>query len=99
MKRKGKWPCLFTKTDTTGEKIIEEFHSDSQSVNLNRFKNIGIIKNELAYDPEKTEYFEKRITEMKQSGKWNRIDLIDLISEIVPDFSHLERNKFLDDKM
>jgi FlaA1/EpsC-like NDP-sugar epimerase len=96
---KGKWPCLFTKTDTTGEKIIEEFHSENQAVNLKRFKNIGIIKNELAYDPEKIEFFEKRITEMKQSKKWNRIDLIDLISEIVPDFAHLEKNKFLDDKM
>jgi FlaA1/EpsC-like NDP-sugar epimerase len=96
---KGKWPCLFTKTDTTGEKIIEEFHSENQAVNLKRFKNIGIIKNELAYDPEKIEFFEKRITEMKQSKKWNRIDLIDLISVIVPDFAHLEKNKFLDDKM
>jgi hypothetical protein len=36
---------------------------------------------------------------MKQSKKWNRIDLIDLISVIVPDFAHLEKNKFLDDKM
>ena len=96
---KGKWPCLFTRTDTTGEKIIEEFHAENQAVNLKRFKNIGIIKNESAYEPEKIEFFEKRITEMKQSKKWNRIDLIDLISEIVPDFAHLEKNKFLDDKM
>jgi FlaA1/EpsC-like NDP-sugar epimerase len=96
---KGKWPCLFTKTDTTGEKIIEEFHAENQAVNLKRFKNIGIIKNELAYDQGKTEFIEKRITEMKQSKKWNRLDLIDLISEIVPDFSHLEKYKFLDDKM
>jgi len=96
---KGKWPCLFTKTDTTGEKILEEFHSQTQSVNLERFKNIGIIKNESHYDIEKTEYFAKRITEMKQSRKWTRIDLIDLISEIIPDFSHLEKNKFLDEKM
>jgi len=96
---KGKWPCLFTKTDTTGEKIIEEFHSENQVVNLKRFKNIGIIKNELAFDPGKIEYFEKQISGMKQSRKWNRNDLINLISEIVPDFSHLERNKFLDEKM
>jgi hypothetical protein len=96
---KGKWPCLFTKTDTTGEKIMEEFHSGNQEVNLKRFKNIGIIKNESAYNPERIEYFEKKISEMKQSKKWNRIDLIDLISEIIPDFSHLERNKFLDEKM
>ena len=96
---KGKWPCLFTRTDTTGEKIIEEFHSQTQSVNLERFKNIGIIKNESDYDPQKSVYFAKRIFEMKQSGKWNRIDLIELISEIVPGFSHLEKNKFLDDKM
>ena len=96
---KGKWPCLFTKTDTTGEKITEEFHAENQAVNLKRFKNIGIIKNELSFDPEKIEYFVKRITEMKQSKKWSRIDLIDLISEIVPDFAHLEKNKFLDDKM
>jgi UDP-N-acetylglucosamine 4,6-dehydratase len=74
---KRKWPCLFTKTDTTGEKIIEEFHAENQAVNLKRFKNIGIIKNNSAYDPEKIKYFTKRISEMKQSKKWNRLDLID----------------------
>ncbi len=96
---KGKWPCLFTKTDTTGEKIMEEFHSDVQAVNLDRFKNIGVIKNESAYDPVKLHYFSKRITEMKRTRTWDRAALIDLISETIPDFDHLERNKFLDEKM
>lgn len=96
---KGKWPCLFTRTDTTGEKILEEFHSDEQAVNLDRFKNIGVIRNECVYDPVATDRFSEKISEMKRTGTWDRAALIDLISETIPDFGHLEKNKFLDAKM
>jgi UDP-N-acetylglucosamine 4,6-dehydratase len=40
------WPCLFTKSDTTGEKDFEEFFTENETLDMDRFQNLGIIKNE-----------------------------------------------------
>ena len=42
----GKWPCLFTSSDTTGEKDFEEFFTDKETLDMARFENLGVIKNE-----------------------------------------------------
>jgi FlaA1/EpsC-like NDP-sugar epimerase len=43
---KGEWPCLFTQSDTTGEKDFEEFFTENEVIDLDRFQNLGIVKNE-----------------------------------------------------
>ncbi|MCB0615001.1 MAG: UDP-N-acetylglucosamine 4,6-dehydratase [Phaeodactylibacter sp.] len=96
---KGKWPCLFTKSDTTGEKSFEEFYTDDEKLDLERFQNIGIIKNKLTVDEGKLEYFEKRILEMKERGHWSKPEIIDLFHEMIPGFEHKELGKYLDSKM
>jgi UDP-N-acetylglucosamine 4,6-dehydratase len=53
------WPCLFTTSDTTGEKDFEEFFTDNETLNMNRFQNLGIIKNEPVNFDESIHFFEK----------------------------------------
>src|SRR5690606_1720245 len=48
--QKGQWPCLFTASDTTGEKDFEEFFTPDEILDMNCFKNIGVIKNKLHYE-------------------------------------------------
>jgi UDP-N-acetylglucosamine 4,6-dehydratase len=97
--KKGKWPCLFTKSDTTGEKVLEEFKSDGSIVDSNRFINIGVIKNMANTDPRKTELFIRKINDIKKSCKWSKTDLVNLCEEIIPDFKHTEQDLYLDSKM
>ncbi|MEK6658427.1 MAG: UDP-N-acetylglucosamine 4,6-dehydratase, partial [Campylobacterota bacterium] len=52
------WPCLFTTSDTTGEKDFEEFFTDAEILDMERFENLGIIKNEPIYDENKLNSFE-----------------------------------------
>jgi len=49
--KKGQWPCLWTDSDTTGEKEIEEFYTEKETLDMDRFKNIGVIKNSIDSDP------------------------------------------------
>jgi FlaA1/EpsC-like NDP-sugar epimerase len=35
----GKWPCLFTASDTTGEKDFEEFFTDKEVIDTAKFNN------------------------------------------------------------
>ena len=95
----GKWPCLFTKSDTSGEKDFEEFFTENEVLDIERFQSLGIIKNETNTDKEKTEFFTKEIDELKNKGQWNKKDLIVLFNEMIPNFGHLETGKYLDSKM
>lgn len=95
----GKWPCLFTSSDTTGEKDFEEFFTDKETLDMERFLNLGIIKNEPLYDPVLLAHFEEKIQEMKTSLEWNKEDIVKLFFEMIPDFGHKETGKYLDSKM
>jgi FlaA1/EpsC-like NDP-sugar epimerase len=97
--QKGKWPCLFTSSDTTGEKDFEEFFTDNESLDMARFDNLGVIKNEVIYDQSLLELFEATIKEMKNKKRWTKMELIDLFHKMIPDFGHKETGKYLDGKM
>jgi len=95
----NKWPCLFTRSDTTGEKDFEEFFTDKEVLDMKRFENLGIIKNELDFDIDKLNYFEKTVSLMKKDKTWNKEQLVELFFEMIPDFGHKEMGKYLDSKM
>ncbi|PSV45692.1 UDP-N-acetylglucosamine 4,6-dehydratase [Photobacterium indicum] len=95
----GKWPCLFTTSDTTGEKDFEEFFTNNETLDMACFENLGVIKNEALYQPELLALFEQRIGEMKQNREWNKEEIVELFFEMIPDFGHKETGKYLDSKM
>ena len=39
----GKWPCYFSRSDTTGEKSFEEFYMKDEELDETRFEKIGVI--------------------------------------------------------
>ena len=96
---KRKWPCLFTKSDTTGEKDFEEFFTNNEILDMTRFQNLGIIKNEMAFDSTKIDSFSKAIDALKDKRKWEKNDLVNLFNYMIPAFNHKETGKYLDAKM
>lgn len=96
---KGHWPCLFTSSDTTGEKDFEEFFTNNEVLDMNRFENLGVIKNEAVFDTRLIEHFTNTIQRFKQQGKWSKAQLVDLFFEMIPDFGYMEKGKYLDAKM
>ena len=94
----GKWPCLFTESDTTGEKDFEEFFTENETLDLTRFSNLGIVKNKPIYDESLLRHFTKTIAEMKQRGNWDKEELVSLFFEMIPNFDYVEKGKYLDAK-
>jgi FlaA1/EpsC-like NDP-sugar epimerase len=99
LKPQHKWPVYFFSSDTTGEKDFEEFFTDREKLDMERFSSIGVIKNEALFDEAKLSGFESRIRELRSRGRWGREDLIDLFNEMIPEFKHKETGKFLDGRM
>lgn len=97
--QEGKWPCLFSSSDTTGEKDFEEFFTDKETLDMDRFHNLGIIKNDLNFDEEKLNLFTQVIQNLKQNKSWDKKNIVDLFFKMIPDFGHKETSKYLDSKM
>ncbi|WP_443936891.1 UDP-N-acetylglucosamine 4,6-dehydratase [Pedobacter sp. MW01-1-1] len=97
--KEKKWPCLFTHSDTTGEKDFEEFFTTNEVLDMEKFENLGIIKNEPSFDDEKLQYFTNTIEKYKDARKWTKEDIVDLFHNMIPDFGHKETGKYLDAKM
>lgn len=93
------WPCLFTTSDTTGEKDFEEFFTDKETLDMDRFKNLGIIKSELENVDGSIDYFGQTIRFMKETKTWSKQEIVDLFHYMLPDFEHKETGKYLDAKM
>lgn len=94
-----KWPCYFTKSDTTGEKDFEEFYTASEVLDVKRFSDIGIVKSGLDYNVDLLKYFESEIYKMKECKRWTKESIVSLFFEMIPDFQYKETGKYLDSKM
>lgn len=97
--QQGKWPCLFTESDTTGEKDFEEFYTSNEVLDMDRFESLGIIKNDLLIEDEKLKLFENTINAYKAAKAWTKEEIVALFRKLLPDFAHKEKGKYLDAKM
>lgn len=95
----GKWPCYFTKSDTTGEKDFEEFFMDGEVIDLNRFINLGIVKSSLIYDNSKLDNFLVQVNRMRNEMSWTKEEIVNLFHDLISGFDHKETGKYLDGKM
>ena len=95
----GKWPCFFFTSDTTGEKDFEEFFTDNEVLDMDRFENLGVIKNEADFNEEKLNNFTSAILAMKEKRSWEKEEIVKLFFTMIPDFGHKETGKYLDNRM
>jgi FlaA1/EpsC-like NDP-sugar epimerase len=94
-----RWPCYFFKSDTSGEKDFEEFFTDNEILDMNRFQNLGVIKNEANFSSDMLDNFLEVIHELRAQTVWEKTPIVDLFNEMIPDFDHKETGKYLDGRM
>lgn len=97
--RRHYWPCYFAESDTTGEKDFEEFFMDGETLDLNTFVNLGVVKSSLLYEDEKLDWFLSEVNRLIESKQWVKSDLVNLFQGLLPAFVHMEKGKYLDAKM
>ena len=96
--KQGKWPCLFTKSDTTGEKDFEEFYTDKEVLDMKRFENLGVIKNG-QNTMKTTNNFKNSINQLKSDMNWDKKSIVSEFFKIIPKLEYNDNGKYLDGKM
>ena len=94
-----RWPCYFFKSDTSGEKDFEEFFTDKEILDMDRFQNLGVIKNEANFSSNMLDNFLEVIHDLRTQTVWEKAPIVDLFNEMIPDFDHKETGKYLDGRM
>jgi FlaA1/EpsC-like NDP-sugar epimerase len=93
------WPCYFFNSDTTGEKDFEEFFTDKEDLDMDRFETVGAIKNQPIFDETLLDDFMEGIEALSEKGAWTKDDIVKLYFELLPEFAHKETGKYLDQRM
>jgi FlaA1/EpsC-like NDP-sugar epimerase len=96
---KKQWPCYFFKSDTTGEKDFEEFFTDNEDLDMERFETVGVIRNQPDFDETKLDDFMNGIEALREKGTWTKDDIVKLYFGLLPEFAHKETGKYLDQRM
>ncbi len=92
-----KYPIYFFKTDTSGEKTYEEFYTEEEDYELNKFNSLGYIMS-----PKVEISFKEVISDFDSvfdNPNSQKSDIVTIIKKHVPDFMHIETGKHLDQKM
>ena len=81
------------------EKDFEEFFTDAETLDMDRFESIGVILNEPVFDEAKLERFLATIDSIRSGATWDKPEIVDLFNDMIPDFAHKETGKYLDSRM
>ena len=93
------YPVYFFKTDTSGEKLYEEFYSSEDEVNFNLYESLGVITNSLKPSFSEMEQTIEEIDILFKRDSYNKEDILKIMNKILPNFNHIETGKTLDQKM
>ena len=93
------WPCYFFDSDTAGEKDFEEFYTAAETIDVDRFDSIGVIKNTAAFNGDDLDFFSAGINSLLNNGVWDKEKILTLFMRVLPEFAHKETGKNLDQKM
>ena len=93
------YPVYYFKTDTSGEKLYEEFYTSDDEINLDKFQSIGVIKNSYKPNYLEVESVVNQMSELFSRESYNKQDIINIMINLIPNFSHIETGKSLDQKM
>jgi len=96
---KKQWPCYFFKSDTTGEKDFEEFFTDNENLDMDRFDTVGVIRNQPDFDEAKLGEFMDGIEDLRAKATWTKDDIVKLYFGLLPEFAHKETGRYLDQRM
>lgn len=94
-----KYPVYFFGSITSGEKQYEEFFTEEDKVDMEKFEALGVIKNAETPDKEGVNAILEEFTEMFKKDSVDKAAIVSLLSKHLSDFKHIETGKSLDQRI
>ena len=94
-----KYPVVYFKSDTTGEKAYEEFYVPGEKINLERFQALGVVEETRRRPMEEIDAFFQQLEALFQQEDFTKAQIVETLKEFIPNFEHEEKGKNLDQKM
>ncbi len=92
------YPVHYSKSDTSGEKMFEEFVADTEESDMNRFSSLGVITGKTIPDKARIEKLFAGLNSAFET-ETTKEKIVGIMKEYLPSFEHIETNKSLDSKM
>ena len=93
------YPVYFSASDTSGEKSFEEFYTEEEELDQDRFSALGVITGKRIPDRKGLEIVLKKLTAAFDQNDVKKEDIVKIIKSYLPNFEHIETGKSLDNKM
>lgn len=94
-----KYPTVYFKSDTTGEKAYEEFYVPGEKVDMQRFISLGVVEQTARHNMDEVNTFFENLEAIFHKEDFTKVEVVDAIKEFIPNFEHEEKGKNLDQKM
>lgn len=94
-----KYPVHYSVSDTSGEKSFEEFYTETEKVNLDKFASLGIVEEKEIPDCLKIKKLLYELERAFESEDLSKKHIVEIIGCYLPSFQHIETGKTLDQKM
>ena len=94
-----KYPVVYFKSDTTGEKAYEEFYVPGEQINMQRFKALGVVEKTSRRPMAEVNSFFIELENIFVKDDFTKAQVVEAIKGFIPNFQHEEKGKNLDQKM
>ena len=93
------YPIYCSSSDTSGEKPFEEFFTDTEIINTNRFVSLGVIIGKEIPDKGIVDKIIEDLTNAFENADVTKERIVEILKSYLPSFEHIETGKALDNKM
>ena len=94
-----KYPTVYFKSDTTGEKAYEEFYVPGEKIDMQRFQALGVVEQTTRHEMSEVNGFFDKLEGIFAKEDFTKAQVVDAIKDFIPNFEHEEKGKNLDQKM
>ncbi len=94
-----KYPTVYFKSDTTGEKAYEEFYVPGEKIDMQRFVSLGVVEQTVRHNMDEVNTFFENLEAIFHKEDFTKAQVVDAIKKFIPNFEHEEKGKNLDQKM
>ena len=93
------YPVHYAVSDTSGEKAYEEFFTEQETVDMQRFEALGIVTEKEMVDEKKVAVLFEDLEAAFLRDDVTKEEVVKIIGQYLPYFEHIEKGKSLDSKM